>query len=455
MFKDLLNNFSAIFTSPLFWGVLSTIILSAIVVYLIIRWKRNDYYHIGYIKGKKTARLMKHQLKEFLDNKNKDRSVQQQVQEVKNQVFDAAFPEEITVLKNEIQNLETKISNTDNKFNLEEERIKQEYEKERDALKNKLTILEQQEQEQRKGLSEIQHEESVDQSQNQTEEKLDSYHISRFMYLVKNQVSIAFRRLEDDMLWWGLIGIIGLLLAGDYFITYDIFNDLLRRRLSDNPEFIFIASGLIALVFLVLVDLGLEYFKKKGKKEVDRLIKIGSWVLGLLLGMAYMLIIGVSVLQESANIQILTDTILRILFFPLIVAAAVLIQKIRSGPGFSILITPFKVIILSLTLLFAIILLPVEVMVRSLRKRRNDKYKPGLQAEKKQLQLEEIQKQITNIKQQLHNLEQWKMRQHRQLDEKTNQQIQELEQKKNSAQSKLDNLRRGSDEAVLTVLEKQ
>jgi len=166
---------------------------------------------------------------------------------------------------------------------------------------------------------------------------------SELIQKIRGSLSETTQKLETDTLRYIYIVVIALLLAGDYYISYFIFSDVLRIQFKDNQIAIYIFSGIIALVFLVLIDRAIGFLNSSiFKKHLKKIQTVFSLVIGLILLIVYFLLVSLSLIKEN-NIIVALDALLRLLFVPLVIAVALTIRKVQKEHGFSFIFTPFKV----------------------------------------------------------------------------------------------------------------
>ncbi|MDP3725680.1 MAG: hypothetical protein Q8R36_00605 [bacterium] len=175
-----------------------------------------------------------------------------------------------------------------------------------------------------------------------TDHKKDSLFAGYVRSMRATLSSISGRVDKNITLYgWLLVGI--ALFLGDYYITFSIFNDLLK--IATLPRFtVYIFSGVAALVFVALLELGIDHLENLKKKYAALVAQITWWAIGflcLLLAVAYLLIIVVPVFQ-GREAQVI-DALLRILFVPLMVGVALIIHRIRSlgGEVSRLIVDPF------------------------------------------------------------------------------------------------------------------
>lgn len=162
-------------------------------------------------------------------------------------------------------------------------------------------------------------------------------------------------RVDKNVTLYGWLLVGTALFLGDYYITFNIFNDLLK--IDTLPGFtVYIFSGVAALVFVALLELGIDHLENLKKKYAALVAQITWWVIGflcLLLAVAYLLIIVVPVFHGRES-QVI-DALLRILFVPLMVGVALIIHRIRSlgGEVSRLVVEPFGAIALVVLIPFS------------------------------------------------------------------------------------------------------
>jgi len=171
-------------------------------------------------------------------------------------------------------------------------------------------------------------------------------------------------------------------------------------------------------------------------------------VIAVILLSTYLLIISVSLFPEHNAARII-DAILRLLFLPLIIAAALMIRRIRKEFGFDFLLSPFKLIIFSAGLVLVSIPLPFQILARKIYIARghNALHKKetleSLRQERKKII--DAEKGASTIEQKL-SLEKSRLARERQHI------ISSLKKQKKELRVWFESLRRGSDDAVFSEL---
>ena len=103
---------------------------------------------------------------------------------------------------------------------------------------------------------------------------------------------------------------------------------------------------------------------KTFSKYLKKIQIFSMLVVGLILLTIYLLMVSLSWLNDIPEVL---DSLLRLLFVPLIVAVAISIRKIQKEDGFSFLFTPIKVVLYLILILLFNALLLLEVILSYIR----------------------------------------------------------------------------------------
>ena len=189
------------------------------------------------------------------------------------------------------------------------------------------------------------------------------YFFSGLIQKTRESLSQSTENLETHLLRYYSVVVIVLMLLGDFYITLFILKDILKIEYRNNELVINILSGIIPLVFLVLIERFMDspYFRR----YLKRIQTLSMFVIGLILLVIYLLIVYMPFLN---NLPFVVDLLRAILFVPLVVAAAITAKKVQKEYGFSFLFTPIKdILAIFLITLFNVFLL-LEVGLDYIRK---------------------------------------------------------------------------------------
>lgn len=328
------------------------------------------HHRYGFRTGKKVVTGFRSEINKKLTSPHSQKSMQERVDMVKDMVFQMGLSEYIKDYNQNVDRLEGQIDSLKKELESKRQLITLEYREKDQKLEEEIKKIEDDLSIREKELLQLKREEDEKNEvleQNHKARIQGKYFFSNLIQKTKESLSKAAERLEADALRYIYVIVIGLLLTGDFYITYFIFNDYLKIQLKDNRLAIYIFSGIIALVFLVLIDRVIDFLEKSPyfKKYLRKLQTGTMLIVGLILMTIYILMVSLSWLSYVPG---LLDSLLRLLFVPLIIAVAITIRKVQKEYGFSFLFTPIKVIFaIFLITLFNVFLL-FEVGLDYIRK---------------------------------------------------------------------------------------
>ena len=210
------------------------------------------HYRYGYQTGKKVVTIYPSPL-------HPQKSMQEQVDLVKgykDQVFQMGLSEYTKDYNQEVSRLEQQINSLKEEERLKKEMTKKRYEDEDKKLEGGINELDgglKAKETELFQLKKVEDEKNEVLEQSSKTRGQNTYFFSSLIQEVRESFSKATQKLETDLLRYIYVIVITLLLIGDYYITFFIFNDILKIQFKDNKLSIYIFSGIIALVFLVLI----------------------------------------------------------------------------------------------------------------------------------------------------------------------------------------------------------
>lgn len=308
---------------------------------------RTRHQRYGHKIGKQVVNRFRSEFEKKLISPHSQKSMQERVEGIKDMVIQFGLSEYIKDHNQAVSSLEKQVETLKNELELKKTDINrscnikdQKLEKEAHELESKLKNKEEE-------LFQLKREED---SKNELLDKNNKAKDSRVCFFSKliettrNSLGKVAQDLETHTLRYIYAIVILLMLAGDYYITFFIFNDVLKIQFKDNKVAIYIFSGIIALVFLVLIERAMDLLEKSPnfKRYFKKLQTISMLVVGLILFSIYLLMVSLSWLNDIPEVL---DSLLRLLFVPLIIAVAISIRKVQKDYGFSFLFTPFKLVL--------------------------------------------------------------------------------------------------------------
>ena len=443
------------FTNPIVWvaiAALGVLVLVALV-YFIWRYTSKDPYSIGYRKGKKIVGIMREQLLSTLNSKASKKSFDERLKEVCERVFGVGFAFERSQHELDVKDIEFQIRRVEEELTTSKKALIGGYDSEIKIAKSEEPILRKRIEELEAEWMDTQKKEAEKLQQLQEQEVRGGYFMSELASNLKSLLKVSSKKFETEILGYGYAALVALLLAGDFYITYSIFNDILKISVR-NSAAIYIFSGTIALVFLVLAEFFLEFIESQSSKNAELIELVQKYsisIIGAILLVAYILIISVSLFPEN-NASHVIDAILRILFLPLITAAALMVRRICKDFGFNFLLVPFEFVIFSIGLILSYIILPFEIFAISAYSRI--KFKRRLTPIENNIQstLGQTRQKLLELEQGVAGLEQKILSSKAHLESEVIRVTFPLKQKKEEIAMHFKALKRGSDEAVYTQL---
>ena len=347
-------------------GIALGVPVLGVLGYLFWRYLNQDPYSIGRRKGKRVVGTMKDQLLSILSSKASKRPLDERLKEVCERVFEVGFAFERAHYELEVRELDSQIKRIEEEVNTREKLLVNRYERGIEIARSEESVFKKRIEETESELAETQKKEAEKLQQLQKQNIRGEYFMAQLANNLRGLLRLSAKNFEIEVLRYGYALLVVLLLAGDFYITYSIFNDILKITIRGSVA-IYVFSGVIALVFLVLAELFLEFLENqslKNAKLTELVQRYSITIIGAIMIVAYLLIISVSLFPEN-NASRVIDAILRILFLPLITAAALMVRRIRKEFGFSFLLAPIKFIVFSIGLTLSYLVLPVEMIATS------------------------------------------------------------------------------------------
>lgn len=412
------------------------------------------HYRYGYKTGKKVVNSFRHVINGKLTSSHSQKSMQERVDMVKDMVFQMGLSEYIKDYNQNVGRLQEQIGSFKEELESKKQIATREYEGKDKKLEEEIREIEANLGLKEKELFQLKREEDEKNEvleQNNKIKNQRKYFFSDIIQKTKESLSKATGRLETDALRYVYVIVIGLLLAGDFYITYFIFNDVLKIQFKDNRIAIYIFSGIIALVFLVLIDRVIDFLEKSPYfRRYLRKFQTGAMlVVGLILMTVYVLMVSLSWLS---NVPEVLDSLLRLLFVPLIIAVAITIRKVQKEYGFSFLFTPIKVIFsIFLITLFNVFLL-FEVGLDYIRKYlQKEKFESKTKVTSAE-EIENIRAEMARKSGLRANLEQRLEADINKLSEHYQELIKKLEEKLERINREMVKIRKGCESGVIAAL---
>ncbi len=328
------------------------------------------HHRYGYQIGKKVTVGFKPEFDKRLTSPHSQKSMPERVEQIKDMVFQVGLSEYIKDYNQRVSRLEQQISSFKEETRIKKETATKMYEDNDKKLEEEIEELEHSlktKEEELSQLKKLEDEKNEALDQSNKVKTQNTYFFSTLIQKARESLTKTTQQLETHLLRYVYFVVIALLLIGDYYITFFIFNDVLKIQFKDNKAAIYIFSGIIALVFLVLIERAIDFLEKSSgfRKYIKKIQTFSMLVVGLILLTIYLLMVSLSWLNDIPEVL---DSLLRLLFVPLIVAVAISVRKIQKEHSFSFLFTPIKVVLsLVLILLFNALLL-FEVILNNIRK---------------------------------------------------------------------------------------
>lgn len=328
------------------------------------------HHRYGYRTGKKVVISFRSEINKRLTSPHSQKSMQERVEQIKDMVFHLGLSEYIKDYNQRVSRLEQQINSLREEAKLKKEMATKLYEDKDNKLEGEIQELEHSlntKEEELSQLKKLEDERNEALDQDNKARGQHTYFFSTLIQRTRESLDKATQKLEADLLRYAYIGIIAILLYGDYSISYTIVNDLFKIEYRNKFQIV-IFSIIFMVVFLVFAGLALEAldrYSTKYKILVNRIRAVSVLALALILTVVYIFMIILSALEAKVE---LLDSILRIMFVPMVIAVALVIRKVQKEYGFSFLFTPIKAILhLILILLFSVLLL-FEVVLNYIRK---------------------------------------------------------------------------------------
>src|SRR3989344_3168490 len=236
------------FTNPIVWvaiAALGVLVLVALV-YFIWRYTSKDPYSIGYRKGKKIVGIMREQLLSTLNSKASKKSFDERLKEVCERVFGVGFAFERSQHELDVKDIEFQIRRVEEELTTSKKALIGGYDSEIKIAKSEEPILRKRIEELEAEWMDTQKKEAEKLQQLQEQEVRGGYFMSELASNLKSLLKVSSKKFETEILGYGYAALVALLLAGDFYITYSIFNDILKISVR-NSAAIYIFSGTIAL----------------------------------------------------------------------------------------------------------------------------------------------------------------------------------------------------------------
>lgn len=336
---------------------------AALSVYLY----NNRHYRQGSQTGKKIVNRLKRKIASILAATDFQKDTLERINEIKDIVFQTGFSGYIEGFNKTVSRLGEQINSLKKELEDRKEAMSKDNQEKDKKLEEKIHELETILTVKEKELLQLKREENEKNEVLEQRNKVKNqnrYFFSELSQKVQKSLSEVIKKLEADTLNYLNVIIIIFLLLGDYYISYFIFSDILKIQFRNNQIAIYIFSGIIALVFLVLTDRVMDLLEKSTafKKYLKKIQTISVIVVALILLIIYLLMVSLSWLNDN-NIPGILDSLLRLLFVPLIIAVAITIRKIQKEGGFSFIFSPVKVVLYLISIMVFNVLLVLEVIL--------------------------------------------------------------------------------------------
>ena len=429
-----------------------------LIIFLLVNYLGKDPYSIGKRKAKKLARLLLSTKASKNQEKGLDyEQLKKQSQKISEEVFEIGFTHErndahreIETYEKEIEKLQTELQRVMASLNQQDEGTRVSYEKQQSGLRGRIAQIETE-------LRQVRSKEAMSARDSTIRKKSLRYTLLEAASRVSSVLSGSLKTLESDLLWFGMFGVFLLLLAGEFYIMLGILRDLMPTLRLTDSVFLYIGSGTLALVFLVLFEFFIQYLEKRSTEDRERVGIITIWaigVIGALLFLVYLLIISVSIFPDSFGGRLI-DAILRILFLPLVIAAALIFQKIRNQYGFQFLLNPFKFLVGSVVYAFVVALLPFEFLMRILQGQAKNLRSNTPFEQIKERELVAVQNENAGLLKEFEQDGEQIKRKQTYIENKIQQKIQALRNAKQNSEAYLSALRQGCADAVFDEMYKK
>lgn len=430
---------------------------------MIIDYITTSYYRRGYRIGK---RIVKSFYSKWSDQFLNSTSIEDTLKDIQEQIFRIGLSSETKLYRDKILLFEAEKERVVDDAQERIINLKKEYQEDRTKLESKTEMLKEDLKKEEQELNTIRNQSTFEAKEEEnSEQNINEGNNIVMMCLIKSTHGIfldSLKNLEADLMRYIYLLFVVVLFAGDYLITYFIFNDILKVQagsvivigdFSVNSAYIF--SGIAALVFVVLIDVFIEYIDKKDStfaSYANDIVKYTIAGIGLLLLTAYVLIIIVPAIEGFESRVI--DILLRILFVPMIMAVALVIHKIRKGGGFGFLFTPFKIIIIPVVLIIEYFVFVLEWFGRKIMQSSNKskELEDSSQEQMKHRIISEITGKLNSCENHISQLASDLDSSIQNTENNKNNKISEVNISIDDLLSKIQFLRSGSDEAVVSKL---
>jgi len=423
-------------------------------VYFTKREEKDDYMR-SFKRAQSTTKKSSGLLKSLsgLDGK----AYENKIKDIQASIFNICFSTEVNEINNKISELNDKIRNLKSEeFTSDTENINERQK----TIEDEIETLEIKKEELEQELSDARVRANKEhQGSRKISDQLDSSNSQKNLSFIKNLFRNMWEKLDSTFELYGYLILAFFLLAGDYYIIFQLFNDFLKVQGGITTIFIYIASGIIPVVFVVLLGHIRLYATKQNKKNsliAKKLALYSIAFIGVLLLLDFLLIILVPLLEGKQ--EVIIDVILRLLFIPLIIGVDLLLLEItnRNISIFAMIIRPFALAATFIALVFAYIAYIVNTIYSYIYKffevSTNPTRKITLAEINIQKQITTLSKTINSKRQELTVLsESIESNEVHQVTVRDNE-IDHLENVINTLKDRTRTIRRASDNAVLGCL---
>lgn len=451
----------AFLANPIFWvaSVLGGSLLGTLGYFLWRQGGKNPQ-SAGYRKGAKIIEVAPNQWVNDLNNKSQHKPFDEVLKEICNRVFDMGFTLELKHYQAEVEDIDLQMKRVEEEIRIRETSLIAGYKSEMEILKTKAIGQKERVEELDGEHTKTQREEAAKSQGRQEKEIQGPYFSSSLVSSSREKLRISGKNFESDMLQYGYVCIVIILFVIDFSITRSLFNDLflagrnsqILSGLSQN----FIFSLAFTLVALVLAEFGLESLE--GQSPVIQLSKhtkpYFTAGIGILLGMAYLLIVAARLFFPESGPAGMIDLMLAILTAPLIIAAALMIHRIKKEGGFGFILAPFRVAVFGTGVFISYVILPFEAIIKGVYAHYKSKRKIAPIEHSISDVLIREKANLSVLENAIDVLEQKILHSASRLESEILKAISPLREKKEAAIANFIALRRGCDEAVLTQLKK-
>lgn len=412
------------------------------------------HYRYGFKIGKKVVKQFRPEIDRKLTSSYSKKSIQERVEMIKEMVFQLGLSEYVKDYNQTVKHLQEQLASLKKESEVQKEKILKKFDEKDKQLTEEIKKLEVTLKTKEEELFQLKRDED---NRNEALEQSDRTKIQSpyfFSKLIRNTQE-AFAKttthLETNLLRYLSALVIALLLAGDYFITLVIFEDILKIQFRNNQFFVYLASGVIALVFLVLIDIFLDFLNNSVifKKYLQGIQFITVLIIGVILLLIYVLMVSISWLANTPQVL---DSLLRLLFVPLILAAALTIRKMKKEYGFSFIFGPIKIVLYLLLIALFNLLLLGEIAIDYIRKFiQKEKYESKIKLTVSE-EVENIKREILQ-KNGLHfSFKEQLELEINKLTEQYEKDVSKLEKKLNSLNSEMTKIRKGCENGIVSTL---